>query len=186
MTTGDVLALAAVALSVFTLYWTVLRPGKLVASTPSVIALTRDTSGHAALGTTLLISNTGARPIEVNHLYARLITVRSQMIFDWTFDGLFRDAMEEVELTQTNVPQSFVLPAGAGITKHLYFTAREDIDFPSGRFEVQFVADLVKTHDEIRLASRIVELHEQILPGRFIEAVATRRQEVIVIKYPEG
>jgi hypothetical protein len=176
---------AALAVSMFTLYWTALRPGKLAASTPNVIALTRDSTGHPALATTLLISNTGALPIEVNHLYARMITRHSQVVFDCTFEGPFREAMEEVELTQTNVPQSFLLPAGAGITKHLYFTAREDTDFPLGRFEIQFVADLVREHHETTLASRTVELHEPILPGRFIEAVATRRREVIVIKYPK-
>jgi hypothetical protein len=183
VTTSDVLSLAALGMSMFTLYWTALRPGKLAASTPSVIALTRDSTGHPALGTTLLISNTGALPIEVNHLYARLITNRSQVVFDCTFEGPFRDAMEEVELTQTNVPQSFLLSSGAGMTKHLYFTAREVTDFPLGRFEIQFVADLVREHEEVTLASRTIELHEPILPGRFIEAVATRRREVIVIKY---
>ena len=186
MTASDLLSVAALAVSIFTLYWTALRSGTLEASTPNVIALTRDSSGHPALGTTLLISNTGARPVQVNHLYARLLDGRSQVVFDCTFEGPFRDAMEEVELTQTNVPQSFLLAAGAGITQHLYFTAREAMDFPLGRFEIEFVADLVREHQEATLASRTIELHERILPGRFVEAVATRRREVIVIKFPGG
>lgn len=125
MATSDILALAALLVSLVTFYWATLRQGRITSSTPRIIAFIRGHDGHAALGTTLLLTNTGPRPIEVNFLSARLRYHTKSHYFHCIAETPFRkilrddEVLDQPSITQETAPQPFSLPAQSGLLKHL-------------------------------------------------------------------
>ncbi|MCP5077260.1 MAG: hypothetical protein GY951_04295, partial [Psychromonas sp.] len=78
MILSNYFSLSAVLLSIFTLYWTALRKGRLICPAPRSIGLAIDPDHHPRIGTTLFITNDGARPVSVDFLFVEIETADSK------------------------------------------------------------------------------------------------------------
>ncbi len=183
MDISDGLSAIAVLTSFYTFWWTTRRPGRPIASAPRVIAIIRGPDRGYFMATTLFITNTGARPAQVDYLHARIRHQGSEILFNCQAEMPFREVLhkEEVPVTQENYPQSFSLPQDTSITKHLLFVAKDYAQIPVGAFTVEFLANLAGSSKVLVVAKRKMNFTREIEPGEWIEVVALRTSDVAEI-----
>jgi len=184
MTLSDYFSLSAVLLSIFTLYWTALRKGRLISPAPRSIGLALDPNHHPRIGTTLFITNDGARPVSVDFLFAEIETADSKnKRFDCISEAPLQQAAAQSEPpTQETFPKPFQVVPKAAIIKDLVFDFNDNYEFPKEEFTIKFKASVVGIKKEILLTQRKVRCEIKITQGRFINGVATQQMPVMIFR----
>ncbi len=144
MNISDIISFIAITLSIFTLYWTAMRPAKLICPIPRLVGLyINDT--HLFIAPRLVLTNGGARTGHINYLYLELLTPsgdnhRFNCYSETPFHNFIDEAMKNSTkpYPREDFPRSFPVTPGALINKDLIFLNEqpwEPREIPSGRYK---------------------------------------------------
>jgi len=184
MNASDIIAPIAVVISLFTLYWTVLRSANIVSPAPRVIAFLNKGEGQCFVGTTVFLTNTGAKPADIDYLFLELSTPdKSTYTFHCILETSIRQFhYQPLERTQDNTPKPFTIAPGSAITKDLIFGSDELKNLPTGRITLTLYIVLVGRSKPLRMNTTKVQLNVSIPIGDFREAVWARQAGILVIQ----
>lgn len=181
---SDLLAFISIVISLFVLYWTVLRPGRLTCEAPRCLGYIVHPNGETVIGLTTFFTNSGARPVHVDYLDLKVTAIdqqRKEYIFYCMTEATIERYKADMKLNQETLMRPFTLQPASSSDKHLIFAPSTGAfpGFLPGTYDLTIRAAFIGKRGTRDLCTRGMVISHPLEPGTFNMEIALRALDTI-------
>jgi hypothetical protein len=181
------LSVVALAISLFTFYWTSIRGPKFVCASLRYIQFARPIEGHPLILISVVISNVGARTGVIDYLYLEFGQSGRQTHKFWAYlEPPNAKPTLTLPTSLENFPSAFAIQPGESVKKLLYFIPdQSDYHFETGLYNLKIKAVAAGRRKSILLQTQSMKVDEIVERGKFIIGGSFVKKDVITMGPPQ-
>jgi hypothetical protein len=180
----DLIAILALIVSLFTLYWTNLRRARISCSPFRLVRIVIPQKGNPQMRVPFIITNTGGATAVVDYLFLQVNCVdhNDEITTFWALSDEDNPVWMRTSDDLKKLILPFALKPGDSATRNIWFILdKPNFIFNAGKYEIEIFANLAGKKKPKLLQSQKLLLHSNLHIGTDISSGYTHAAEIIDI-----